>query len=85
MHIKEVFPNLRGAKDVPPKQDLREPHNTKTGPGRKHLQGDGKSQTSKQKKAGAYGRGLRNHFNRITAQKSAQRIAKRKARLEIPQ
>lgn len=36
---------------------------TKSGPGRRHEDGDG-SRTVEQKKAGAYGRGLRNWMNR---------------------
>jgi hypothetical protein len=39
------------------------PNSTKSGPGRKHKQGDG-SRTAKQKSAGAFGRGLRNMITR---------------------
>lgn len=42
----------------------RNPSHTKAGPGRRHVQGDGK-RTSAQRSAGAYGRGLRNHFARL--------------------
>ena len=47
------------------RQDTRQPSSTRSGPGRKHKQGaltESKSTTSL--KAGAYGRGLRNHINR---------------------
>lgn len=46
------------------KKDNR--HASKSGPGRLHVQGDGKRErkTLKQRQAGAYGRGLMNHFNR---------------------
>lgn len=45
--------------------DNRQPSCTKSGPGRKHRQGDGdRSKLSlKQRRAGAYGRGLRNWIN----------------------
>lgn len=41
----------------------------KSGPGRKHAQGDGTHSelTVKQRKAGSYGRGLRNHITRKQA------------------
>jgi hypothetical protein len=39
---------------------------TKTGPGRYHVQGDG-SRTTEQKRAGAFGRGLRNNITRKNA------------------
>lgn len=41
----------------------REPSHTKSGPGRKHKQGDGKK-TAKQLAAGSFGRGLRNVITR---------------------
>jgi hypothetical protein len=41
----------------------KQPSYTKSGPGRKHKQGDG-SRTTKQKSAGAYGRGIRNLITR---------------------
>lgn len=44
----------------------RAPSHTKSGPGRRHVDGDGTHAhlTIKQKQAGAYGRGLRNWCNR---------------------
>lgn len=76
MNIKDLFPDLRGTRPAPKPEDRREPSHTKAGPGRKHLQGDGKQRTTAQKKAGAYGRGLRNHFNRLAAARAAQRAMK---------
>lgn len=43
---------------------------TKSGPGRYHQQGDG-SRTTEQRKAGAYGRGLRNWITRKQAAERA--------------
>lgn len=53
----------------PAHQDQRNPHYTKSGPGRRHKQGDGKHEhlTLKQRMAGAYGRGLRNNITRKQA------------------
>lgn len=42
----------------------RNKHSTKSGPGRRHAQGDGTKKTTKQKSAGAYSRGLQNAWNR---------------------
>lgn len=52
----------------------REPHHTKRGPGRRHVQGDGTHAhlSLKQRQAGAYGRGLRNW---ITQKQAAARAA----------
>lgn len=79
MNILDLFTSLRGSKPAPAAADNREPSHTKAGPGRKPVTGDGTSKTAAQKKAGAYGRGLRNHFNRMNATKCAQRAAKRAA------
>lgn len=51
----------------------RNPSATKSGPGRRHAQGDGTgaNKTSKQKSAGAYGKGLRNWCN----SKNTSRVA----------
>lgn len=57
---------------------MRQPTNTKTGPGRRHVQGNGKK-SAKQRAAGAYGRGLKNHFDQKAATASAERRARRLA------
>lgn len=46
-------------------KNTRQPSHTKSGPGRRHVQGDGTHQhlTLKQRRAGAYGKGLRNWIN----------------------
>ena len=56
--------------------DSKQKHHTKKGPGRRHVQGDGKK-TAKQRAAGAYGRGLKNHFDAKAAAASAERRARR--------
>ncbi len=82
MNIFDLFPFLRGNKPAPANVGrTAQPNYTKAGPGRKHQQGrasDSKSTASL--KAGAYGRGLRNHFHRLNAVKCAQRAAKRQDR-----
>lgn len=47
---------------VPVTEHAKKPSNTKRGPGRYHAQGDSKHAhlTLKQRRAGAYGNGLRN-------------------------
>jgi hypothetical protein len=52
---------------------------TKGGSGRRHAQGDGTgaNKTTKQKSAGAYGKGLRNWCNGIAQRKHAANLAKR--------
>ena len=51
----------------------KQPHTTKKGPGRKHKQGDGthKDLTTKQRRAGMYGKGLRTW---ITNKQAAARV-----------
>jgi hypothetical protein len=49
---------------------------TKSGPGRLHANGDG-TRTTKQKRAGAYGRGLRNWINNQNRAVQANRLGKR--------
>ena len=51
----------------------KNPHHTKSGPGRFHRQGDGRHQalTLKQRKAGAYGEGLRNWITQKQAAANA--------------
>lgn len=56
----------------------KRPSATKSGPGRYHRNGDG-SRTTAQKKAGAYGRGLRNWIHQKQAAQQAQRIARNHA------
>jgi len=55
---------------------MRHPHTRKTGPGRRHVQGNGKK-TAKQRSAGSYGRGLKRHFDRQWATASAERCARK--------
>lgn len=54
----------------------KEPHFTKAGPGRRHIQGDGihKHLTIKQRRAGMFGKGIR---NTITAKNLLKLLAKR--------
>lgn len=79
MNIVDIFPALRGtgAPKLPPTK--REPSHTKAGPGHRHVTGNGKQKTAKQKAAGSFGRGLRNHFTRMNAQRTAKRLAREQA------
>lgn len=56
----------------------REVSHTKSGPGRRHADGSGKrsDKTMKQLAAGSYGRGLRNHFERLNRDAIEARRAK---------
>lgn len=76
MNMLNFFSILRG--NATSKLPQRQPSYTKSGPGRKHKQGDG-SRTSEQKQAGSFGRGLRNHFARLNHQRLVERRNKRKA------
>lgn len=51
----------------------KNPHSTKSGPGRYHSQGDGTHAhlTLKQRRAGAYGKGLRNWITQKQAAANA--------------
>ena len=60
-------------------EHAKKPNFTKAGPGRYHRQGDGtrKHLTLKQRRAGMYGKALRNHFDRKQAQFFADRAQRR--------
>jgi hypothetical protein len=58
--------------------NTRNANATKAGPGRRHVDGDG-SRTTAQKRAGAYGRGLRNWIKSKNLAEQANRLAKRMA------
>lgn len=66
--LKSIFRALgvgdkKAANSSVKREDVRNPHPRKSGPGRKPFQGDG-LRTSEQRGAGAFGRGMRNHFGR---------------------
>lgn len=65
-----------------PNEHAKHPTSTKSGPGRYHVQGDGlhRDLTLKQRKAGAYGKGLRNWANTKAAAAMADNLAKRMRR-----
>lgn len=68
-NLASIFPGLQGLNLLRDKK--RMPHASKAGPGRRHVEGDGTGKTVKQKKAGAYGRGLRNWITNKQAAKAA--------------
>lgn len=67
------------------KRDTRSASFTKSGPGRRHVQGDGTHAhlTVKQRRAGAFGKGLRNWITsqQRAAQSARQQRAAQSARL----
>ena len=67
--IASIFPGLQGLNLLRDKK--RMPQASKAGPGRRHVQGDGTGKTVKQKRAGAYGKGLRNWITNKQAARAA--------------
>ena len=68
-NIVSIFPGLQGLNLLRDKK--RMPQASKDGPGRRHFQGDGTGKTAKQKRAGAYGKGLRNWITNKQAARAA--------------
>ena len=67
--LASIFPGLQGLSLLRDKK--RMPQASKAGPGRRHVQGDGTGKSVKQKKAGAYGNGLRNWITNKQAARAA--------------
>mgnify|MGYP003577056967 CR=1 FL=1 len=68
-NIVSIFPGLQGLNLLRDKK--RVPHASKAGPGRRHAQGDGTGKSVKQKRAGSYGKGLRNWITNKQAARAA--------------